>query len=195
MFQTFRNAWKIEELRNRILYTLLVLLIFRVGAAIVVPFINASVLEASVQASSGTIFGFFDMMTGGSFSNATVFALGVTPYINASIIINLLQAVIPSLERMGKEGEEGRKKLNSITRYTAIGISVTLSVVYYFYVRRQSALMFTTGFDAWFSAVVIVLSFTAGAMVLMWLGERIDDKGIGSGISLLIFTGIVANLF
>ena len=107
MFQTFRNAWKIEELRKRILYTLLILLIFRLGAAIVVPFIDASVLEESVSASTGTIFSFFDMMTGGSFSNATVFALGVTPYINASIIINLLQVVIPALEEMSKEGEEG----------------------------------------------------------------------------------------
>ncbi len=194
MFQTFRNAWKIDELRNRILYTLLVLLIFRVGAAIVVPFVDASVLEASVKASSGTIFGFFDMMTGGSFSNATLFALGVTPYINASIIVNLLQAVIPALEQMSKEGETGRKKIEKITRYTSVGISLALSLVYYFYVKRQGALMYTEGFDGVFSAVVICLCFVAGAMLLMWLGERIDDKGIGSGISLLIFTGIVANL-
>ena len=194
MFQTFRNAWKIEELRKRILFTLLILLIFRLGAAIVVPFIDASVLEASVSASSGTIFSFFDMMTGGSFSNATVFALGVTPYINASIIINLLQVVIPALEEMSKEGEEGRKKIEMITRYTAVGLSALLSVVYYFYVRRQGALMYKTGFAGWFTAIVVVLCFTAGAMVIMWLGERIDDKGVGSGISLLIFTGIVANL-
>ena len=194
MFQTFRNAWKIEELRKRIIYTLVILLVFRLGAAIVVPFVDSAVLEASVQASSGTIFGFFDMMTGGSFSTATVFALGVTPYINASIIINLLQVVIPALERLTKEGDEGRKKLEKITRYSAVVVSALLSVVYYFYVKSQGALMYTEGFFGVFSAIVICLCFTAGALVLMWMGERIDENGIGSGISLIIFTGIIANL-
>ena len=193
MFQTFRNAWKIDELRKRIIYTLFVLLIFRLGAAIVVPFIDASVLQSSMS-TDGTIFGFFDLMTGGSFSNATLFALGVTPYINSSIIIQLLQIVFPSLEALAKEGEEGRKKLTKITRYAAIGIALLLSYIYYVMVKRQGALVYTEGFAGVYSAFIIVFSFTAGAVLLMWLGEQIDSKGIGNGISLLIFTGIISGL-
>jgi preprotein translocase subunit SecY len=193
MFQTFRNAWKIDELRKRILYTLLILLIFRLGAAIVVPFIDAEVLQASMS-TDGTIFGFFDLMTGGSFSNATLFALGVTPYINSSIIIQLLQIVFPSLEALAREGEEGRKKLTKITRYAAIGIALLLSYIYYIMLKRQGALVYTDGFAGVYTAFIIVLSFTAGAVLLMWLGEQIDSKGIGNGISLLIFTGIISGL-
>ncbi len=193
MFQTFINAWKIEDLRKKIIYTLFILFIFRFGAAIVVPFIDAKVLAASLT-TEGTIFGFFDMMTGGGFSNATLFALGVTPYINASIIIQLLQVVIPALERWSKEGEEGRSKINKVTRYTSIAISLTLSFVYYLLVKRQGALTYTTGFEGTFSAIVIIGCFTAGAALVMWLGEQIDVKGIGNGISLLIFIGILANL-
>ena len=120
MFQTFKNAWKIDELRKKIIFTLFILLIFRLGAAIPAPFINAAVLATSSLANKETIFGFFDLMTGGSFSNATLFALSVTPYINASIIIQLLQVVIPALERWSKEGEEGRNKINKLTRYSSI---------------------------------------------------------------------------
>lgn len=194
MFQTFVNAWKIDDLRKKILFTLFVLVIFRLGAAVVVPFIDASVFQESIASSQGTMFNFFDMMTGGSFSQATLFALSVTPYINASIIINLLQVVIPALERLSKEGEEGRKKINKITRYTAIGLSLGLSVIYYMLVQRNDALVYTAGFEKYFSAAVIVLCFTAGAMLLMWLGEQIDSKGIGNGISILIFVGIVSGL-
>ncbi len=195
MFRTFINAWKIEDLRRKMLFTLFILLIFRLGAAIVVPFIDATVFQQELTSNTTTIFSFFDMMTGGSFSQATLFALSVTPYINASIIINLLQVVIPALERMAKEGEEGRKKINKITRYTAVGISFALAVVYYFLVKNKGALMYTEGFARWFSMAVIVLSFTAGAILLMWLGEQIDTNGIGNGISILIFTGIISNLF
>ena len=129
MFQTFANAWKIEDLRKKILFTLMILLIFRLGAAIVVPFVDAKVFQEAMTSSEGTITGVLNMMTGGSFSQATLFALSVTPYINASIIINLLQVVIPSLERLAREGEEGQKKINRITRYAAIGLSVALAVV------------------------------------------------------------------
>ncbi|MEG1181342.1 MAG: preprotein translocase subunit SecY [Oscillospiraceae bacterium] len=195
MFQTFKNAWKIEDLRKRILFTLFILFVFRLGAAIVVPFIDGTVLAQSSLTNKDTIFGFFDLMTGGSFSKATLFALGVSPYINASIIIQLLQVVIPSLDRLAKEGEEGRKKINKITRYSSIGISLALSVIYYVLVRSQGALAYPNGgFSGIFSAIVIILSFTAGSTLLMWLGEQIDAKGIGNGISLIIFTGIVANL-
>jgi preprotein translocase subunit SecY len=194
MFQTFKNAWKIEELRKRIIFTLMILLIFRLGAAIVVPFIDVKTLAAGLKASSGSIFGFFDLMTGGSFSEATLFALSIQPYINASIIINLLQVAIPALERLSKEGESGRDKINLITRYATIGISLMLSIVYYFLAKRSGALVYTEGFSGIFSAIVIVLCFTGGSMLLMWLGEQIDDKGIGNGISLLIFTGIISSM-
>ncbi|MEG1268158.1 MAG: preprotein translocase subunit SecY [Oscillospiraceae bacterium] len=193
MFQTFKNAWKIDDLRKKIIFTLFILVIFRFGAAIVVPFINGATLQATMN-TEGTIFGFFNMMTGGSFSNATLFALGVTPYINASIIIQLLQVVIPALERWSKEGEEGRRKANLLTRYSSIAISLVLSYVYYLLVKRQGALIYTEGFPGIFSAIVIIASFTAGAVLLMWLGEQIDVKGIGNGISLIIFAGILSNL-
>ncbi|MCL2538781.1 MAG: preprotein translocase subunit SecY [Oscillospiraceae bacterium] len=194
MFQTFRNAWKIEDLRKRILFTLFILFIFRLGAAIVVPFIDGRVIKEALGANPDSIFAFFDMMTGGGFTSSTIFALSIQPYINASIIINLLQVAIPALERLSREGEDGRQKINVITRYTTVGIAITLAIVYYFLVKRNNALVYTTGFDGIFAAVVIVLCFTGGAVLVMWLGEQIDANGIGSGISLLIFTGIVSNL-
>ncbi|MEA5050412.1 MAG: preprotein translocase subunit SecY [Oscillospiraceae bacterium] len=194
MFQTFKNAWKIEDLRKKILFTLMILVIFRLGAALPAPFVDAVALSKSTLTDSTTIFGFFDLMTGGSFSQATLFALSVTPYINASIIIQLLQVVIPALDRLAKEGEEGRNKINRITRYSAIGISLALACVYYFLLKRQSALIYTEGFAGVFSAIVIIACLTGGAVLLIWLGEQIDQKGIGSGISLLIFTGIISNL-
>ena len=193
MFQTFRNAWKIEDLRKRILFTLLILVVFRLGSAIPVPFVDAKALQEQLT-SSGTIFGFFDMMSGGGFSDATLFALGVSPYINSSIIIQLLQVVFPSLERLSQEGEEGRKKLNRITRWTAVGLSVLLAVMYWLLAKRTGALVYTEGFAAVYSAIVVIATFAAGAMVLLWLGEQIDAKGIGNGVSLLIFTGIVSNM-
>ncbi len=193
MFQTFRNAWKIEDLRKRILFTLLILVVFRLGSAIPVPFVDAKALQAQLT-SSGTIFGFFDLMSGGGFTDATLFALGVSPYINSSIIIQLLQVVFPSLERLSQEGEEGRQKLNRITRWTAVGLSVLLAVMYWLLAKRTDALVYTEGFAAVYSAIVVIATFAAGAMVLLWLGEQIDSKGIGNGVSLLIFTGIVSNM-
>ena len=193
MFQTFRNAWKIEDLRKRILFTLLILVVFRLGSAIPVPFVDAKALQAQLT-SSGTIFGFFDLMSGGGFTDATLFALGVSPYINSSIIIQLLQVVFPSLERLSQEGEEGRQKLNRITRWTAVGLSVLLAVMYWLLAKRTDALVYTEGFASVYSAIVVITTFAAGAMVLLWLGEQIDSKGIGNGVSLLIFTGIVSNM-
>ncbi len=193
MFQTFRNAWKIEDLRKRILFTLLILVVFRLGSAIPVPFVDAKALQAQLT-SSGTIFGFFDLMSGGGFTDATLFALGVSPYINSSIIIQLLQVVFPSLERLSQEGEEGRQKLNRITRWTAVGLSVLLAVMYWLLAKRTDALVYTEGFASVYSAIVVIATFAAGAMVLLWLGEQIDSKGIGNGVSLLIFTGIVSNM-
>ncbi len=194
MFQTFRNAWKIDDLRKKIIFTFIVLLIFRLGAAIPVPFIDADALAASSINSEGTIFEFFNLMTGGAFSMATLFALSVQPYINASIIVNLLQVVIPTLERWSKEGEEGRKKISKVTRYSSIGLAVLLAITYYVFLRNQGAISYTTGFEGFFAGFVIVITLSAGACLLMWLGEQIDAKGIGNGISLLIFTGIIASL-
>ena len=194
MFQTFKNAWKIEDLRKRILFTAVILLLFRLGSAIPVPFVDVKLLSEELTANSGTIFGFFDMMSGGSFTQASIFALGVSPYINSSIIVQLLQVIFPSLERLSREGEEGRRKLARITRYAAVVLSVLLGAMYYLLIRRSSALIYTEGFAGIFSAIVVVACFAAGAMVVLWLGEQIDAKGIGSGVSLIIFTGIVANM-
>ena len=194
MFQTFKNAWKIEDLRKRILFTAMILVLFRLGSAIPVPFVDVKLLSEELTANSGTIFGFFDMMSGGSFTQASIFALGVSPYINSSIIVQLLQVIFPSLERLSREGEEGRRKLTRITRYAAVALSVLLGSMYYLLVRRSDALIYTEGFAGIFSAVVIVACFAAGAMLVLWLGEQIDAKGICSGVSLIIFTGIVANM-
>ncbi len=192
MFDTFRNAWKIEDLRKKILFTLLILVLFRLGSAIPVPFITASALKGWVAAQDGSMLNYIDMLTGGSFSRATLFALSVTPYINASIIMQLLCVAIPVLERMSKEGESGRKQIERITRYAGGGIALMMAVGYYFLLRSQGALAYSTGGAAVFAAFVIILAFVAGSLLIQWLGEQIDSKGIGNGISILIFAGIVS---
>ncbi|WP_105203203.1 preprotein translocase subunit SecY [Neobittarella massiliensis] len=191
MLETFRNAWKITELRKKILYTLMILVVFRVGVALPVFGVSPGALKSMVE-GSGNLLGYLDMLTGGAFAKSTVFALSITPYINASIIINLLTIAIPPLERLAKEGEEGRRKLNRITRYVALGLAVALAIAYYFLLKNQNALTYTKGFSGIFSAIIIVATFTAGAMLIVWLGEQIDKKGIGNGISLIIFAGIVS---
>lgn len=191
MFETFKNAWKIEDLRKKLLFTLFVIVIFRLGCAVPVPFIAPTALQAMVG-QTGTMLGYIDMLTGGSFSRATLFALSVTPYINSSIIIQLLTIAIPALERLSKEGEEGRKKITRITRYVGAGIALALAIGYYFLLRGQNALSYTAGFSGVFAAIVIVFSFTAGSMLIQWMGEQVDSKGIGNGISILIFAGIVS---
>ena len=190
VFETFRNAWKVEELRKRILYTLLILVIFRLGCAVPVPYVDASVLDAWF--GTGNMLDYLNMMSGSALSQCTLFALGVSPYINSSIIIQLLTVAIPALERLSKEGEEGRRKLTRITKYVSGGIALGMSIGYYFVLRNLGALS-VTGWQAWFVAVVIILCFTAGAQLATFLGEQVDSKGIGNGVSLLIFTGIIAN--
>ncbi len=193
MFDTFRNAWKIPELRKKILFTLMILVIFRLGCAISVPYVNVDALELFRQlGGSGNMLDYLNMMSGGALSQCAIFALSVSPYINASIIIQLLTVAIPALERLSKEGEEGRRKLTRITRYTGAGIAVAMSIGYYMVLRSWGVLAYNTGWQAWFSAVVIVLSFAAGSQLLTWMGEQIDDKGIGNGVSLLIFVGIIS---
>ena len=190
MFQTFRNAWKIPELKNRLLFTLAILVVYRLGCAIPVPFITGSAL--SQMFSNGNMLSYLDMMSGGALSRCTLFALGVTPYINASIIVQLLTVAIPSLENIAKE-PDGQSKLQQITRYAGGVIALVMSLGYYFVVRNMGALKYTTGAAGIFTAVVIIATFTAGAQLITWCGEQIDDKGIGNGLSLLIFSSIVSN--
>ncbi len=195
MFQTFRNAWKIEDLRRRILYTLLIILIFRFGIAVPVPFVDPQVMANLVSQNSGDMLSFIDFMTGGAFSSASLFALGVQPYINASIIMQLLAVAIPALERMRKEGAEGQKKFQRITRYFGAVLGAVLGFGYYLMVRSSLGLKYGAGDPMWmqvFTAVIIVMSFVAGSVLLMWLGEQIDQKGIGNGISFIIAAGIIS---
>ena len=196
MFQTLRNAWKIEDLRKKILFTIFIVLVFRIGSAIAVPFVDTAALEAAMGTSSD-FMGYLTLMSGGGFSNASIFALSITPYINASIIIQLLTVAIPALERMAKDGEAGRKKLGQITRYTTVILGLMLGIAYYFMVRNKFGALVTeakTGFAAWFAAVVIILCFTAGSALMMWLGEQVNEKGIGNGISILLFAGILSRI-
>ena len=185
MFQTLRNAWKITDLRKKILYTLFIVLIFRLGSAITLPFINVDQMAEGVKNIEGPL-SMLMLLSGG-------FALSITPYINASIIIQLLTVAIPPLERLAKEGESGRKKLGQITRYTTIALGIMLGIAYFLMIKNKyNALEKTTGWAFWFSAVVIVLCFTAGSALMMWLGEQINERGIGNGISMLLFAGILS---
>ena len=190
MFQTFRNAWEIPELKNRLLFTLAILVVYRLGSAIPVPFITGSALNQMF--SNGNMLSYLDMMSGGALSRCTLFALGVTPYINASIIVQLLTVAIPALENMAKEAD-GQQKMQQITRYVGGVIALVMSLGYYFVIRNMGALKYTSGAAGIFTAVVIIATFTAGAQLITWCGEQIDDKGIGNGISLLIFSSIVSN--
>ena len=192
MIQTIRNAWAVPELRRKILFTIFALLIFRLGSAIPVPYINSDALELQLQLQSGTILGLMNAMSGSAFSMATIFALSVQPYINSSIIIQLLTVAIPALERMAKEGgEEGRKKIASITRYTTVAIGLLQGFGYYSLIKSYG-LVDGGGLNDIWVGIVIVLSFTAGSAFMMWLGEQITEFGIGNGISVLLFAGIVS---
>ena len=197
MLQTLRNAWKIPELRKKIIFTLFILLLYRVGNVIPVPFIDVDTLSTYFnQTLSGTILGLYNAMSGSAFSRATVFALGIQPYINSSIIIQLLTIAIPALERLAKdEGEEGKKKIARITRYATVGIGLLMGWAYYMMLKNYSSASFSiiteTGF---MPAMVIILAFTAGSALVMWLGEQITEFGIGNGISMILFANIVSGL-
>ena len=196
MFKTVKNAWAIPELRKKILFTIFALLIFRLGASVPVPWIDTKGLQDYLNAMSGSIFGLINAMSGNAFSMATVFALGVQPYINSSIIIQLLTVAIPALERLQKEGgEEGRKKIAAITRYTTVGIALLQGFGYFTLLRvgtnGQSLLQLGDMNIVW-AGIVIVLSFTAGSAFVMWLGEQITEFGIGNGISIILFAGILS---
>ncbi len=192
MLETIKNAWKIKEIRNKILFTILIIAIFRIGSVIPVPYIDVEALKAATTGEGANqFFSYLSILTGGGLEYGAVFAMSVTPYINSSIIIQLLCVAIPALERLSKEGEEGQKKLASITRYTTVILALIQGTAYFFYLKGSNFLSVSGGAVV-FAAFVIVLAFTAGSALVMWLGEQIDVKGIGNGISMLLFAGILS---
>jgi len=189
MFQTIRAAWRIPEMRRKMLYTLLMMVIFRLGSNVPVPGINRTLLSNMFSANEAGIFGLFDLFSGGSFSNFTIFALSITPYITASIVLQLLTVAIPKLEELAQQGEEGRRKIAQLTRYITVVLALIQSIGYTFGLFRN-----VLTYNDIFSKIVIVLVLVAGTAFLMWLGERINENGIGNGISLIIFAGIVSRI-
>lgn len=208
MLTVFRNAWVDVQLRKKILYTLFILLLFRLGSCIFVPFLDNNAITEMISGAS--LLNYLDVMTGGALGKGTLLAMSITPYINASIIIQLLTVAIPPLERLSKEGEEGRKKINMITKFTALGIAVFQAVAFYFTLRNginrdneahKAILKYgdvmdksSDMFSVVLSAITIVACLVAGASVIIWLGDRINEKGIGNGISMILFAGIVARV-
>ncbi|WP_294411025.1 preprotein translocase subunit SecY [Ruminococcus flavefaciens] len=206
MFQTLRKAWGVPEIRKKILYTLLMIILFRFGCAVAVPFLNNDVVKAwmDTNATDGGFLDYLNTITGGAMSQATVFSLSITPFINASIIMQLLTYALPPLERMRDEGEEGRKKIDKITAVVAMFLAVFMSFAYYLTLKRMTnvedkdgnvignALKYMSGGEGVFAAFVIIACFVAGALIVVWMGNRVSDKGIGNGISILLFAGIAA---
>ena len=191
MIQTIKKAWGIPELRKKIVFTALILLIFRIGNAIPVPYVDAALMETYIAQMSTTVMGLYNVMSGGAFANATIFALGVQPYINSSIIIQLLTIAIPALQRMAQDGgEEGKKKIQSITRYATVAIAILQGWGYYTIMKSNG---FLTSSGVW-PALVIIVSFIAGSSFVMWMGEQITEFGIGNGISIILFAGILSRV-
>ena len=189
MFTTLRNAWKIPEIKKKILFTALIIVLYRLGSAIPVPYINGAALSSMMDQAGETLLGYFNLLSGEAFSQGTLFALGVSPYITASIVIQLLTIAIPALERMSKSGPEGQEKLQKITRYVTIALAAITGYGYYITIKSNYSNLVM---DHWFAGVVIVACLTAGASLVMWTGERIDEKGIGNGISMILFANIVS---
>ena len=191
MIQTIRKAWGVPELRKKIVFTLLILLIFRIDNAIPVPYINTTLLGNYLDSMSGTVLGLYNVMSGGAFAEATVFALGVQPYINSSIIIQLLTIAIPALERLARDGgEAGKKKIASITRYATVAIALLQGFGYYMICKNYNILEQQ---GIW-PALVIIVSFVAGSSFVMWLGEQVNEFGVGNGISIILFAGILSRV-
>jgi len=194
VLQTIRNAWKILEIRKKILFTLFMILLYRVGNSIPVPYVNVEYLSQYFTSLENTVLGLYNVMSGGAFSSATIFALSIQPYINSSIIIQLLCIAIPALERMAKdEGEEGKKKINNITRYTTVAIALLQGFAYYMLLRNNTASGYPllSQYGVW-EAIVIIMTFTAGSALVMWMGEQITEFGIGNGISIILFASIIS---
>lgn len=200
MLETLKNAWKVKEIRNKILFTIFIIIVFRVGSIIPVPYIDVEALKAAASdtTSTNTFFSYLSILTGGGLEYGAIFAMSVTPYINASIIVQLLCVAIPVFERWQKEGEEGQKKLAQVTRYATVILSIIQGIAFFFYLKNGgnsssvSSYLSVNGGAIVFAAFVIILAFTAGSALVMWLGEQIDAKGIGNGISILLFAGILS---
>ena len=192
MIKTLRNAWHIPELRKKLMFTMLILLLYRIGNVIPIPYIDSATLSTYFKQLQNTILGLYNMMSGSAFSMGTIFALSIQPYINASIIVQLLTIAIPALERMAKEeGEEGKKKIEMITRISTVVLGLIMGWAYYMMVKNQAGIITDKSFMA---AVVIILTFTAGSAVVMWLGEQITAHGIGNGISMILFANIISGI-
>jgi len=194
VLKTLRNAWRIEELRKKILFTLLIVLLYRLGNSVPVPYVNTDLLANYFEQMQNTVLGLLNVMSGGAFSQATIFALSIQPYINASIIIQLLAIAIPALERLQKdEGEDGKKKLESITRYSTVAIGLLQGFAYYMLMKNYAIIQSDYASSIW-AAIVIILTFTSGSAIIMWMGEQITEFGIGNGISIILFASIVARI-
>ena len=190
MIETLRNAWKIQDIRKKLIYTVIIIAIFRIGSQIPVPFVDSAALKNYFENSavSSSLLGYFNLLSGESFSNGTLFALSISPYITSSIVIQLLTVAIPALERLSKSGPDGQEKLQNFTRYLTIALALVLAYGYYSIIASKGVL-FSKGA---FPCIVIMVSLTAGACIVMWLGEKIDNNGIGNGISMILFAGILA---
>ena len=193
MIQTLRNAWKTAELRSKLLFTLLIIILYRLGAVIPMPYVNSEVLETYFNGvSGGSVFQYLNILSGEAFSKATLFALSISPYITSSIVMQLLTIAIPALERLQKNGEEGRKKITQITRIVTVGLGLIMSIGYYMFMKNTDGILTDRG-ESFFGAVVIITVYCAGSSLIMWLGEKINENGIGNGISIILFANIVAS--
>ena len=190
MFQTLKNAWKVPELKSKLLFTLLIVVLYRLGANIPVPWVSADVLTQFKELTAGSIFQYMNLLSGEAFGRATLFALSVSPYITASIVIQLLTIAIPALEKLAKNGEEGKKKLTAITRYCTVALALVTAWGYSAYLKSTG--MLTNDSD--FAQIVIIACYCAGASLIMWLAEKINEKGIGNGISIILFANIIASV-
>ena len=190
MFETIRNAWKVADLKKKLLFTIFIVVLYRLGAAIPIPYVNSTALSTSMLATGGSIFAYLNILTGSAFSQATLFALGINPYITSSIVMQLLCIAIPYLENLSKEGEEGKKKINTITRYVTVGLGLITAIGYY-KLLSSYGLLIENGF---FAGLVIVTCYCAGSALVMWLAEKINESGIGNGISMILFANIVSRL-
>ena len=190
MFQTLKNAWKVPELKSKLLFTLLIVVLYRLGANIPVPYVSSEVLKYFKDATAGSIFQYMNLLSGDAFGKATLFALSVSPYITASIVIQLLTIAIPPLERLAKNGEDGKKKLTAITRYTTVGLALITAWGFSTYLKTSG--MLTN--DSVFAQIVIIACYCAGASLIMWLAEKINEKGIGNGISIILFANIISSI-
>ena len=192
MFKTLKNAWRVPELKKKLLFTLLIVVLYRLGANIPVPYVSSDVLASGDMFASGTILAFLSTLSGGALEKATLLALGVSPYITASIVIQLLTIAIPALERWSKDGENGRKKITALTRLITVALALVTAIGYTIYLNGSGALTVDLNF---FQGTVMVLCYCAGAALVMWMAEKINESGIGNGISMILFANIVAGTF